>query len=151
MCTLLVGLLYPDQLAKATEDGEDIVVASKAISVTNRSSFDSFISKARHLEREVAEGRSNVDGFERLQTVGEQLAEVLKVGSQHKWKNGWQHRDVRLHVARRRGPVLRRGPDHEPEGAGGQMAELEEAQRRRTRRRRRARRRRAARSSSAPA
>jgi len=80
--TLLLGLLYPDALAKMTSGGngssggnEVIEIASSAINPSNRNAFDAFIKKMRSLEGEITESRCNLHDVQTLQSLSEQLAE----------------------------------------------------------------------------
>ena len=85
VATLLIGLLFPDQMTKVTEGGQDAIeVAAKAIVPTgSRSSFDTFIGKARNLEPEISEGRSTLQDFSEMQSLSEQLAER---SANHRWR-----------------------------------------------------------------
>ena len=77
--TLLLGLLYPDALAKVTSEkggnqNQVLEIANNTINPQNRNAFDAFVKKMRTLENEITEGRAQID-VSSLQSLSEQLAE----------------------------------------------------------------------------
>jgi len=83
--TVMLGLVFPDALAKMDEGSDVIDVAGKIANVVNRSSFDKFIGSLRGLEPEITEGRCQVQDFQSLQSMAERLEQRY---TQHRFASG---------------------------------------------------------------
>jgi len=72
--TLMLGLVFPDALAKTTDGRTDVMTAaSSTVAPVNRSAFDKFMNALRNIQLEITEARCELQDVATLQSLAEQL------------------------------------------------------------------------------
>jgi len=86
--SLVLGLLYPDSLAKTLEGGAEVVgTCASLISVTSRVEFESFIRLTKSVEAEITEGRFNAQGRD-MSTLQALCMQLDGRYTSHRFKSG---------------------------------------------------------------